>query len=131
MAADGILWGVPVFHMSVPSVVKALLDRLPTQPCALLKQGREVPRFCKAVGVLTNGASRYGGQDLTLSYLANSAILMKGIVVSGTRSRQLHRGCCLDGTTAGSPGEDNILKTNTGSSVLRTWPGGLQRWPAL
>ena len=27
MPADGVLWAVPVFHMGVPSVVKALLDR--------------------------------------------------------------------------------------------------------
>jgi len=116
MAADGILWGVPVFHMSVPSVVKALLDRFANAAMwHYLKQGREVPRFCKAVGVLTNGASRYGGQDLTLSYLANSAILMKGIVVSGDTLSDSYIGAAA---WTGQPpevlAEDNILKDEHG-----------------
>ena len=80
-----------------------------------LKQGREVPRFCKAVGVLTNGASRYGGQDLTLSYLVNSAVLMKGIVVSGDTFSDSYLGAAA---WTGQPpeilAEDNILKDEHG-----------------
>ena len=116
MAADGILWGVPVFHMGVPSQVKALLDRFGNAVIwHYLKQGREVPRFCKAVGVLTNGASRYGGQDLTLSYLVNSAVLMKGIVVSGDTFSDSYLGAAA---WTGQPpeilAEDNILKDEHG-----------------
>ncbi len=116
MAADGILWGVPVFHMSVPSQVKALLDRFGNMLIwHYLKQGREVPRFCKAVGVLTNGASRYGGQELTLSYLINSAVLHKGIVVPGDTLSDSYIGAAAwTGQDMNVLAEDNILKDEHG-----------------
>jgi len=116
MAADGILWGVPVYHMSVPSQVKALLDRFGNSVIwYYLKQGREVPRFCKAVGVLTNGASRYGGQDLTMSYLVNSAVLMKGVVVSGDTLSDSYIGAAAwTGQDMNVVAEDNILKDEHG-----------------
>jgi multimeric flavodoxin WrbA len=116
MAADGILWGVPVFHMSVPSQVKALLDRFGNALIwHYLNQGREVPRFCKAVGVLTNGASRYGGQDLTLSYLINSAVLLKGIVVSGDTLSDSYIGAAAwTGQDMNVLAQDNILKDEHG-----------------
>ncbi len=116
MAADGILWGVPVYHMTVPSQVKALLDRFGNGVIwHYLKQGREVPRFCKAVGVLTNGGSRYGGQDLTLSFLVNSAVLMKGIVVSGDTLSDSYIGAAAwTGQDMNFLAEDNILKDEHG-----------------
>jgi multimeric flavodoxin WrbA len=116
LAADGILWGVPVFHMSVPSAVKALLDRFGNAAIwQYLKQGREVPRFCKAVGVLTSGASRFGGQDLTLSYLVNSAILMKGIVVSGDTLSDSYLGAAAwTGQPPDMLAQDNVLKDEHG-----------------
>jgi multimeric flavodoxin WrbA len=116
MAADGILWGVPVYHMTVPSQVKALLDRFGNSVIwHYLRQGREVPRFCKAVGVLTNGGSRYGGQDLTLSYLVNSAVLMKGVVVSGDTLSDSYIGAAAwTGQDMNFLAEDNILKDEHG-----------------
>lgn len=116
LAADGILWGVPVYHMAVPAQVKALLDRFGNFILwRYLKQGMEVPRFCKAVGVLVNGGSRYGGQDLTLSYLVNSAILMKGIVVSGDTLSDSYIGTAAwTGQDMNFLAEDNILKDEHG-----------------
>lgn len=112
IAADGILWGVPVYHMSVPSIVKALLDRFGNMTMMhYLALGKDVPRFSKVCGVLTNGASRYGGQDLTLSFLVNSCLLSNGIVVSGDTFADSYIGAA--GWTGQMPnplGEDNILQ---------------------
>lgn len=82
--ADGIIWGAPVYHMSVPASMKALLDRLGQMLLMhYLGKGSDVPRFSKVCGVLTNGGHRNGGQDLVLSFLLNSCLMMNGVVVSG------------------------------------------------
>ena len=112
VAADGIIWGVPVYHMSVPSVVKALLDRFGNMTMMhFLAQGKDVPRFSKICGVLTNGASRYGGQDLTLSFLVNSCLLSNGIVVSGDTLAGSYIGAAAwTGQMPNPLAEDNILQ---------------------
>jgi multimeric flavodoxin WrbA len=84
MDADGVIWGSPVYHMAVPASMKAAIDRLGNSFINnFMKRGEEVPRLSKVCGVLTIGDSRYGGQDLVLSFLVNSSLLMNGVVVSG------------------------------------------------
>lgn len=84
LEADGVIWGSPVYHMSVPASMKAAIDRLGNAVIMnFLRQGREMPRFAKVCGALTIGATRYGGQDMVMSFLVNSSLLMNGIVVSG------------------------------------------------
>jgi multimeric flavodoxin WrbA len=84
LQADGVIWGAPVYHMSVPANMKAAIDRLGNAVfCNFLSRGKDIPRFGKVCGVLTIGATRYGGQDLVMSFLVNSSLLMNGIVVSG------------------------------------------------
>jgi multimeric flavodoxin WrbA len=116
LAADGIIWGVPVYHMSVPSVVKALLDRFANMILAhYLAQGQDVPRFSKVCGVLTNGASRYGGQDLTLSFLVNSSLVTNGIVVAGDTLSDSYIGAAAwTGQMPNPLAEDNILQDEHG-----------------
>lgn len=116
VAADGILWGVPVYHMSVPSVVKALLDRFGNMKMMhYLVQGKDVPRFSKVCGVLTNGASRYGGQDLTLSFLVNSCLLSNGVVVAGDTLADSYIGAAAwTGQMPNPLAEDNILQDEHG-----------------
>jgi multimeric flavodoxin WrbA len=116
LAADGILWGVPVYHMSVPSVVKALLDRFANMTMMhYLALGRDVPRFSKVCGVLTNGASRYGGQDLTLSFLVNSALVTNNVVVAGDTISDSYIGAAAwTGQMPNPLAEDNILKDEHG-----------------
>ncbi len=83
-SADGIIWGAPVYHMSIPASMKALLDRLGQMLLMhYLRKGSDVPRLSKVCGVLTNGGHRNGGQDLVLSFLTNSCLMMNGVVVSG------------------------------------------------
>lgn len=84
MEADGVIWGAPVYHMAVPGLMKGALDRFGNSVlCNYLAQGKEIPRFGKVCGVLTIGATRYGGQDLVMSFLVNSSLLMNGVVVAG------------------------------------------------
>jgi multimeric flavodoxin WrbA len=84
MEADGVLWAAPVYHTSIPGSMKALLDRLGNMSLLhFLGRGKPVPRFSKVCGVLTGGATRYGGQELTLTALIHSCLLMNGVVVSG------------------------------------------------
>jgi len=123
MAADGVLWGVPVFHMGVPSVVKALLDRFGCMTLMhYLTQGKDVPRFSKVCGVLTNGGSRYGGQDLTLSFLVNSSLLMNGVVVAGDtiRGDSYIGAACWSGQGLNPLGQDNVLKDEHGLAAAQS-----------
>lgn len=116
VAADALLWAVPVYHMSVPSVVKALLDRFGNMMIMHhLAQGKDVPRFSKVCGVLTNGASRYGGQDLTLSFLVNSSLVTKGVVVAGDTLVDSYIGAAAwTGQMPNPLAEDNILQDEHG-----------------
>jgi multimeric flavodoxin WrbA len=121
--ADGVLWGVPVFHMGVPSVVKALLDRFGSMTLMhYLTQGKDVPRFSKVCGVLVNGASHYGGQDLTLSFLANSCLLMNGVVVAGDtiRGDSYIGAACWSGQWPNPFAKDNVLKDEKGIAAARS-----------
>lgn len=84
LEADGVILGSPVYHMGITSTMKAMLDRFGNSIiCNYLVQGKEIPRFNKVCGVLTIGAERNGGQDLVLSHLVNSSLVMNGVVVAG------------------------------------------------
>ncbi|HHY95292.1 MAG TPA: flavodoxin family protein [Firmicutes bacterium] len=84
LEADGVIWGAPVYHMAVPASMKAAIDRFGhCVICKYVTMGKEFPRFSKVCGVLTIGATRYGGQDMVMSFLVNSSLLMNGVVVSG------------------------------------------------
>jgi len=123
MPADGVLWAVPVFHMGVPSVVKALLDRFGCMTLMhYLLQGKDVPRFSKVCGVLVNGASHYGGQDLVLSYLANSCLLMNGVVVAGDsiRGDSYIGAAAWTGQWPNPFGKDNVLKDEHGIAAAKS-----------
>jgi multimeric flavodoxin WrbA len=85
VSADGLIIGAPVYHMSVPASMKAALDRLANSIiCSARVQGRSMPMFSKVCGALTLGVHRNGGQDLTLSFLVNSSLVMNGVAVAGS-----------------------------------------------
>jgi multimeric flavodoxin WrbA len=81
LAADGILFGVPVYHMSVPAQVKAAIDRLGNVLAA--HYGDDLPRFSKVCAALTQGMDAFGGQELTLQFLVAHFVLMNCIAISG------------------------------------------------
>ena len=81
LAADGILFGVPVYHMSVPAQVKAAIDRLGNVLASYF--GDELPRFSKVCAALAQGLDAFGGQELTLQYLLTHFVLMNCLAISG------------------------------------------------
>lgn len=101
--------GRPVYHTSIPANMKALLDRLGNMSLLhYLGRGKAVPRFNKVCGVLTGGGSRYGGQELTLTALIHSCLLMNGIVVSGDNIT----GCYIGAAAYTGLGPDPLGKNN-------------------
>lgn len=81
LAADGILFGVPVYHMSVPAQVKAAIDRLGNVLAA--RYGNDMPRFSKVCAALTQGMDAFGGQELAIQFLLAHFVLMNCIAISG------------------------------------------------
>ena len=79
--ADGLIIGSPVFHLSVPGVLKNAIDRL---GMGLISRHRQegLPWYCKAGGVLTQGVSRLGGQEYVMQFLIAHLLLMNCLVVS-------------------------------------------------
>jgi multimeric flavodoxin WrbA len=109
MEADGVLWAAPVYHTSIPGSMKALLDRLGNMSLLhYLGRGKAVPRFNKVCGVLTGGGSRYGGQELTLTALIHSCLLMNGVVISGDNIT----GCYIGASAWTGQGPDPLGKDN-------------------
>jgi multimeric flavodoxin WrbA len=122
MAADGVIWGSPVYHMSIPASMKALLDRFANMLlCRYLSRMKDVPRFSKVCGVLSNGASNYGGQDMVLSFLTNSCLLMNGMVVSGDTIKDSYIGAAAFTGQAPDPlANDNVLKDEKGMESAKS-----------
>ncbi|MBI5118238.1 flavodoxin family protein [Candidatus Poribacteria bacterium] len=116
LAADGLIWGAPVYHMSVPANMKALLDRVGNLMLShFLWKGEMMPRFNKVCGVLTNGGHRNGGQDLVLSFLGGSCIMLNGILISGETVMGSYIGASAwTGKGMDLSGKDNILEDNEG-----------------
>ncbi len=79
--ADGIIFGVPIYHMGPPSQVKAALDKLGEIHFALLKG--KYPRFLKAGGAIVQGGVRYGGQEVVIQQLIAHFMLMNCLPVTG------------------------------------------------
>jgi multimeric flavodoxin WrbA len=79
--ADALIYSCPVYHMSVPSKLKALIDKL--GHVNFSKYKRTLPRFCKVGAVLAQGTSKYGGQELTIQFLTNHLLIMNCIPISG------------------------------------------------
>jgi multimeric flavodoxin WrbA len=70
-----------VYHLSVTGILKNAIDRLGQ---GLLSRYRDVglPWSCKVAGVLTQGASKFGGQEYTLQFMVAHLIIMNNLVVS-------------------------------------------------
>jgi multimeric flavodoxin WrbA len=81
--ADGILWGAPVYHLSIPGKVKSAIDRLGQIEFAIHK--RRPPRFLKVCGGIVQGTSRFGGQELALNFLLHSFLMLNCLPVTGDK----------------------------------------------
>lgn len=102
--ADGIVWAVPVYHVGPPGQVKCAMDRLCNMQWGYFKG--KYPRWNKAVGACVQGATKWGGQELVIQWLAESALLMKCIPVAADPPKS-YFGVAGD---AGSWDKDGILE---------------------
>lgn len=80
LRADGIIFAAPVYHMGPPGQVKAAIDRLGNVLFAYLKGN--FPRFYKVCGAITQGSSRWGGQEITIQFFVEHFLLMNCLVVT-------------------------------------------------
>ena len=88
LAADVILYSVPVYHMGIPAQLKAFIDRLGNSMFgryrAQLPADREtLPRLLKVIGSIAQGIHVFSGQESTLTDLINHALVMQSVPVSG------------------------------------------------
>jgi len=79
--ADGIIYATPLYHMGVPSSLRAAIERL-GHIFFVSCEGKYL-RFCKAGGVIAQGNTQYGGQEFAMQEIIAHLILMKCIPVSG------------------------------------------------
>lgn len=79
VAADAIIYSVPVYHMSVPGQLRCFIDRLGNS----LQDSRG--QTLKVIGSIAQGSHAFAGQEQVLTYLNNHAILMGCLPVRGDR----------------------------------------------
>ena len=88
MAADVILYSVPVYHMGIPAQVKAFFDRLGNSSFGLHRSKlppdvSALPKLLKVVGAISQGIHAFAGQEHAISQLINHALVMQCVPVTG------------------------------------------------
>lgn len=88
LAADVVLYSVPVYHMGVPAQLKAFLDRLGNSSFGRYKKifGEDVvtvPRPMKVIGCISQGIHSNSGQENTILQIINHALISGCIPVAG------------------------------------------------
>lgn len=79
--ADAIIYSIPVYHMLPPAQLISAIDRLGNVMYAYLN--KKLPRFLKVGGIIAQGSSRFGGQQIAIQWLAEHLIINNCLVVSG------------------------------------------------
>ncbi|MBW2369570.1 MAG: flavodoxin family protein [Deltaproteobacteria bacterium] len=121
MAADGIIWGAPVYFVSLPASMKAVIDRLGNSLATrYVLQGGDIPRLCKVGGAVTGGAHRNGGQDLVLSYLNDCNLILNGFSVSGDTITGSYIGSAAHTGGDNPIGKDNVSNDSEGLHTALT-----------
>jgi multimeric flavodoxin WrbA len=81
LAADAIIYSVPVYHMTYPAQLRAFIDRLGNHLFGYY--GGRVSKHLKAIGIIAQGSHLFSGQEHTMTDLINHAIIMGCIPVGG------------------------------------------------
>lgn len=120
--ADGVIWGAPVYVMSIPATLKAAIDRLSNSKAShYLREAISPPRDSKVCGVLTVGAHRNGGEELTLAYLLSTCLMNANVVVSGDTLPGAYIGAsCWSGAGDVIPGRDTVAGDEIGLECVRS-----------
>jgi|SRR5665647_767879 len=88
IGADVILYSIPVYHMGVPSQLKAFMDRLGNSlfgryvdnfPATYVT----LPKSLKVIGTIAQGAHIFSGQEHTITDMINHTLIMGCVPVAG------------------------------------------------
>jgi multimeric flavodoxin WrbA len=88
LAADVILYSVPIYHMGIPGQLKCFIDRLGNSMFGvyrlqLAEKKDTLPKLQKVVGCIVQGMHIFAGQEHTITSLINHALVMQCIPVAG------------------------------------------------
>lgn len=86
VAADAILYSVPVYHMSIPGQLKCFIDRLGQSGIVkqMAVQGqRGMTKPLKCVGIISQGMHIFSGQEHAITELVNHALIMGCLPIAG------------------------------------------------
>jgi len=88
LAADVIVYSVPVYHMGIPGQLKCFIDRLgnsafSTYQLPLPEAKDTLPKLLKVVGSIAQGVHIFAGQEHTIAALINHTLVMQSIPVAG------------------------------------------------
>jgi multimeric flavodoxin WrbA len=81
LAADVIIYSVPVYHMTYPAQLRAFIDRLGNHLFGYY--GGRISKHLKAIGIIAQGSHLFSGQEHTITDLVNHALIMGCIPVAG------------------------------------------------
>lgn len=84
--ADGLIYSVPVYHMSIPGQLKCFFDRLGNSINTFYNHYYQVSGLMasmKAVGSIAQGKHIFSGQEHALTDLINHALLVGAVPVAG------------------------------------------------
>jgi len=88
LAADVILYSVPVYHMGMPGQLKCFIDRLGNSLFGryrhLFPPDRDsLPKHLKVIGSIAQGVHIFSGQEHVLTDMINHTLLMQCIPANG------------------------------------------------
>ena len=81
--ADGIIYAFPIYHMSPPAGLRSLIERLGAVYFGFAHGKLE--RLCKSAGVICQGNTAYGGQELAMMNIISHLLLMNCVPVTGDK----------------------------------------------
>lgn len=80
-ASDAIIYSVPVYHLGIPGQLKCFIDRLGNSLWSYF--GGVVAKSLRVIGVVTQGAHLFAGQEQVATQLIHHTLVMGGIPVTG------------------------------------------------
>lgn len=82
VAADAIIYSVPVYHLGIPAQLKAFIDRLGNSLWAASDKPI-LTKSWKVIGPIAQGCHIFSGQEMTLAFLIAHAVMMGCLPTSG------------------------------------------------
>ncbi len=104
-AADAIIYSVPVYHMGIPGQLKCFIDRLGNSLWSYY--GGVVSKSLRVIGIITQGAHLFAGQEGAATALIHHALVMGGIPVTGDPWESY---IAAAGWTRGEDGKDSLRR---------------------